>query len=190
MQTMAALFNGTTTSVLSVLYNNPDKQFHVSEIIRTVNSGSGATQRAIDKLAKAEIITRSEKGNRVFYRANRENDFYKGLSEMMTWASLENYDKVLTSSLAPVKDKIESAFVFGSVAKKTAGPKSDIDLMIVGDLSFKDLVAPLEKAEAKLHREINPVLYSKEDFESQLKNGNHFVTAVANGEKRILIGEK
>ena len=50
-----------------------------------------------------------------------------------------------------------SAWVYGSVAKKTDTARSDIDVMLVGnDLLLSQVLVSLEPAEAQLGRKINP----------------------------------
>jgi predicted nucleotidyltransferase len=65
-------------------------------------------------------------------------------------------------ALAPLKDRIQAALVFGSVAKQTDRAASDIDLMIISDtVEFPDVVLALQPIEQGLGREINPVIYTR-----------------------------
>ena len=56
------------------------------------------------------------------------------------------------------------AFVFGSVAqgRETAG--SDIDVTLVGDLSFRQAVELLHPAQAVLGREVNAKVFATDEF--------------------------
>jgi predicted nucleotidyltransferase len=65
-------------------------------------------------------------------------------------------------ALAPLKDRIQAALVFGSVAKQTDRAASDIDLMIISDtVEFPDVVLALQPIEQGPGREINPVIYTR-----------------------------
>lgn len=71
---------------------------------------------------------------------------------------------VLVQALAPAAHKLRMAFVFGSVAqgRETAG--SDIDVTLVGDLSFRQAVELLHPAQAVLGREVNPKVFATDEF--------------------------
>jgi len=64
-----------------------------------------------------------------------------------------------------VKDlgQIELAFIFGSFASLQAGPESDVDLLLVGNIDENLLIQKLAALERKLSREINYVLLSKDE---------------------------
>ena len=67
---------------------------------------------------------------------------------------------------------------------------SDIDLMVIGAASFGDVVAALGPAEKILGREINPTVYSDNEFRNKVVAKHHFVTAVLKGPKLFVIGEQ
>ncbi len=51
---------------------------------------------------------------------------------------------LLTEALLPIEQKIEVAFLYGSVAKQSDHAESDIDIMIVGsDLTLSELLDQL-----------------------------------------------
>ena len=73
---------------------------------------------------------------------------------------------------------IAAALVFGSVASGKAGENSDIDLLIVGSLSFSDAVKLLYPAQEILGREINPKLYSLEEWRLAINGGSAFIREI------------
>jgi predicted nucleotidyltransferase len=82
------------------------------------------------------------------------------------------------------------AFIFGSVARSADDKKSDIDVMIVGRISFGDVVSLLSPAEEKLAREVNSVVYPVAEFKQRVKEDHYFVKTVLEGEKIFLIGDE
>ena len=51
--------------------------------------------------------------------------------------------------------------------------------MLVGDaLSYSEVMALLEDAEEQLHRLVNPTLYSPQEFETRLAEGQNFLSKV------------
>jgi predicted nucleotidyltransferase len=49
--------------------------------------------------------------------------------------------------------------VYGSIAKGEENQRSDVDLLVVGDVTFTEAVKALSSAQEALGREINPTVY-------------------------------
>lgn len=62
--------------------------------------------------------------------------------------------------------------------------------MIIGDVSFAQATEALGRAQVTLGREVNPSVYSFEEFRDKLAARNHFLRSVLNGEKISLIGDE
>jgi predicted nucleotidyltransferase len=86
--------------------------------------------------------------------------------------------------------KIAFAFVYGSMARGDENAVSDVDLMVIGDVSLDEMLMQLATAERDLGRSINPTVFSLKEFKSKLKAGNHFLKSVMRGEKVLLIGDE
>ena len=54
---------------------------------------------------------------------------------------------------------------------------------------MEDLRIRSAKTEAVLHRKIDPMLYIPDEFESWLREKNHFLIAIMAGDKNFLIGD-
>lgn len=61
-------------------------------------------------------------------------------------------------------EDIKFALVFGSFAKGNFSEESDVDLLVVGDVTESKLFKILKKVEEKIRREINPVVWNEKDF--------------------------
>ena len=97
--------------------------------------------------------------------------------------------EVLRDALAPLKDRIELAFVHGSVAKSREGAASDADLIAVGSLGPAELSPVLEETEERLGRPVKATVYSPEEFSKKLAAKNHFRCAVLVREKLFVVGD-
>ena len=184
------LFGGKTKDALiTKLYSNPDESFHLRELVRSLDTGTGVVQREIKALTADGLILEEPKGNRHFYRANKDHEMFAELQAIVSKSTASNASSVLRSALASLKPKIRAAFVYGSVAGGKVHPNSDIDVMVIGNVTFEDLYPRLLKAHRKLYREINPVIYSVAEFKKRIKEGNHFLNAVMNKDKIFVVGD-
>ncbi len=97
---------------------------------------------------------------------------------------------VLKSCLKKFRDKIHIAFVYGSVARAEELATSDVDLLVIGDVRLADLVPGLRRAERSLKREVNPTIYSLEEFVQKHKLGDSFIKTVLSDSKIFLKGNE
>jgi len=94
---------------------------------------------------------------------------------------------VLRAALEPLKARIDRAFVFGSVARGEHGPDSDIDVLVVGEVSFSEVVAALYESQQTLGREINPLGMRPHEYEAR-RHEPGFVARVNAGPTMALLG--
>ncbi len=83
---------------------------------------------------------------------------------------------------------MRTAFVYGSVARGDERAGSDLDLMVVGEVKFADLVGALASLHAVLRREINTSLYPPKEFRAKLAAAEPFLKRVLADKKIFLIG--
>jgi predicted nucleotidyltransferase len=180
-----ALFGKTRRQVLALLFSHPHKAFYLRQIARETGAGVGAVQRELDRLTGAGVITRAPDGRQVYFRANPDSPVFAELQGLM--AKTAGIADILRSALLPL-EKIDIAFIYGSVARGSQTTYSDIDMMVVGDVTLHELLPLLGTAQERLAREINPTIYTLAEFRSQLADRQHFVSRVLEEPKIFIIG--
>jgi predicted transcriptional regulator len=183
----SGLFGKTRQAVLALLYGHVDKPFYTKQILDAVKIGRGTVQRELKNLTDTGIIIREVQGRQVYYHANEKCPIFNELKSIVR--KTFGVADVIRQSLASSARKIRIAFIFGSVAKSADDQRSDIDLMVVGRISFGDVVSLLSPAEEKLAREINPVVYPIAEFKKKVKDDHYFVRTVLEDEKIFVIGD-
>lgn len=181
-----ALFPQTRQSILKLFLMEPEARFHLREVARQIGKPVGTIQAELASLLKAQILTKVVSGNRTYYQADRTCAIYAELRGLIL--KTVGLADVLRDSLAPLAGKIEAAFVYGSLASGEATSQSDVDLMVIGDVSFADVVKAIQSAQDSLAREVNPTVYPTCEFRNKVKENHHFVTSVLAGPKIFLIG--
>lgn len=182
------LFGQTRSRVLALLFGAPEQTFFVRQIARSIETSVGSVQRELETLAAVGLVHRTTIGRQVFYRANRKHPAFAELRSLL--AKTAGIFEVLRSALTPLEERISSAIVYGSVARAEDTAESDIDLMVIGDVTLDDLLTQLEGAERILGRPINPTVYSAKEFRTKLQRGNHFLKSVVRGKNVFLIGDE
>lgn len=169
---MDTMFPATRQRVLAVLLLQPEAGFHLRELARLTESHAGTLARELDKLTQAGLLLRSEQGNQVRYQANVQHPLFEDLAAM--FRKTHGMVPLLREALQALDEEINLAFVYGSTARGTANVHSDIDLLVLGTLTFADLVQAVHPLQAIVNREINPVLYTPDDFAQRLARGDGF----------------
>ncbi|MGO4281001.1 MULTISPECIES: nucleotidyltransferase domain-containing protein [Cupriavidus] len=180
------LFSQYRRRVLGLLLLRPEASYHVREIARLTGTAPGTLHKELSKLAEAGILTRTPQGNQVLYRANRASPVFEELAGIMRKTS--GAVEALTLALAPVAASIQAAFIFGSVAAGRDVADSDIDVAIIGSITFRDSVQLLYPVQSSLAREINAKVFSAEEWQSLVQRRDPFVVDVVAKPKLFLIG--
>ena len=183
-----ALFSRVQLRVLSLLFGQPDRTFHASEIIRLAASGSGAVQRELKRLSEARLIDVTLSGNRKFYQANQQSPLFEELRGLILKTA--GLVEPLRAALQPLAKGIHAAFVYGSVAKGNDTAGSDVDLMVIADdLAYGDIFKALRKAEMKLQRPVNPNLMTTREWRRKSADEGSFAGKIARQPRLFVIGE-
>ena len=183
---ITALFPGTKRKVLALFFLNSDKQFYFSEVVRLTGTRQGVVQRELKTLTEAGILNGEKRGHQTFYSVNKNNPIFPDLRNIV-FKTFGVFGQV-REALEPLEKKIKVAFIYGSFAKGDEVAGSDVDLFIVGRVSLSEAVSILTPVEQHIGREINPSLFSDEEFKEKFSQKNHFVRSVVKSDKEFIIG--
>lgn len=168
--------------------SHPDEEWHLRDLARRSDLAPATAQREVVVLTEAGVLRRRESGNQVYYSANRDCPIFSELQgiALKTVGLLD----VVSEALAEFDDRIEVAFVFGSMAAGSARNDSDVDLMVVGDVGLRELVPALREMQRSLHREVNPVTITADEFAGRVADSEHFITTVLREPKMFVVGDE
>jgi predicted nucleotidyltransferase len=184
-----ALFSKVQQRVLGVLFGNPDRSFFASEVIALAGTGTGAVQRELMRLAATGLVTVKRMGRQKHYQANPAAPVYAELRGLVIKTS--GVADVVRAGLLPLRDRIQAAFIYGSIAKSEYTAASDVDLMVVSDdLTYGDVFGVLEETAKQLGRKVNPTVYTRREMQTRLKQDNAFITRVLAQPRIWLVGDE
>ncbi len=172
---------------MSALLLQPDTTWHVRALARQLNVLPGSLNRELLKLAEAGILSRQGIGNQIHYRANLHCPIFAELAGLLRKTS--GMTTVLANALQPMAERIQCALVFGSVARGEETVHSDVDILVLGDVGFAEVVEVLHPVQDEIQREINPVVYRTNDFRAKFASNNTWAREVVEKPKLFLIGD-
>lgn len=176
----------TRRKALSILLLHPERRLHVREIARLAGSPAGTMVKELDRLHRAGLLLKTRVGNQVHFAANQDSPVFTELAALLK--KTVGLADVLVDALSPLRSRIAFAFVFGSVARGTEHERSDVDVIIVGDVDFQSVINALYPAQNELQREINPKVFAPEEWQERTRAGSSFTTDIMSRPKIFLIG--
>jgi len=188
---ISVLFPKTRRAVLATTLMHPDRWWFLADLARHIGVPPSSLQREMESLVEVGILLRRQEGKQVYFKPDTNCPILPELQGIMT-KTLGLVD-VLQNTLLPFKKSIEIAFVYGSIARSEELSESDVDLMIVGSVGLADLSPAIQEAETRLARQVNPTLFSREEFSKKLKQGHpyhYFLKSVLGDDKLFVLGNQ
>jgi len=172
--------------VIGWLLTHPEERFSVRQLADLLQRDPTNTGRELARLASLGVLTCAVEGRQKHYQANANSPVFnelRGLALKTTGLA-----DVVRAALEPLGDRVRLAFVFGSMARGEAGASSDVDLLVVGDVSLAELVRALGPAQTALGREVNPAVYPPGEFRSKLAQKHPFLSRAVRGPRLAIVG--
>src|SRR3990172_4904128 len=188
MSIVTALFSDSQSRVFRLLFCQPERSYHLSELRRLTGLGSASLQRELNRLSKAGLVRSERVGNLRRFQANPQSPVFGELVGLTRMAL--GVEPLLREALLPLAPGLQAAWVYGSVAKQTDTARSDIDVMLVGkNLRLAKVLELLVPLEAQLGRKINPTCYTPAEFQRRRAEPDSFVNRVLAQPILPLIGD-
>ena len=175
------------SEIFRMLFGVNAEALHMREIERRSGLSIGTIQQELKKLVRLDLIKERKDGNRLYYEANREHPIYPDIRNLVlkTVGLADFFREALKTN-----PNIRLAFVFGSIARHEEKDKSDVDLMIIGDIGMRQLTGLLSGVSGQIGREINPHILHIKEFLKRKSGKDHFLIHVLESPKIFIIGNE
>ena len=181
------LFSSTLrVKVLSHFYMHPTEEYHIRGLAEVLGEQAGTLRRELNNLEAAGILCSRRIGNQKSFSLDPTTPIHDDMRNIflkMTGAGKEL--KTVLSKLPGV----ELAFIYGSFAAGDSHADSDIDVMIIGGVSDRELAPAVSRAEKRLRREVNYTTYMRSEAQERIGKKGDFVHEVFSGAKILLVGD-
>lgn len=182
----SVIFTDYRRRVLGLLLLNPQARYHVREIARLTGTVPGSVHRDLTLLASAGLLIRQAVGKQVYYQANQACPVYEEVSSILRKTSAMG--DVLANALMPLINSIDVAFIFGSIANGSETTHSDVDVLIIGDVTLTQIVDAFYSTQNLLKRDINPKIFNKKEWQQMLTKKDAFVKEILIKPKLFIVG--
>lgn len=180
------LSSRTRAEIFRLLFGAIEEELYVREIQRRSRLNDRTIRQELSKLVRLDLVKWRKDSNRVYYKANKANPLYPEIHNLV----LKTLGLVGILRAALKDDRIQMAFIFGSIAEGTETADSDVDLFVIGDLGLRRIPNLLAGTSEKIGREINPHVMNINEFRKRVEADDHFISGVMESRKLFIVGEE
>lgn len=174
--------------LLGWLVLHPGQRYYVRQLAALIDEDPTNVSRELSRLGELGVVRAQTEGRQRYYEVETTLPIFAELRGMVLKTS--GLGDVLRAALAPLERRVRLAFVFGSVAAGHETKMSDLDLLVVGDCAFSEVVDALAPVHTTLGREVNPVVYSEAEFREKVSGKHPFLTKLLQAPKLFVIGSE
>lgn len=171
--------------IFRLLFGVNAAEMHMRDLERGAGCTIGPIQSELRKLSALQLVLSRRSGNRLYYSANREHPLYPEIHSLVLKTS--GLCDFLKQQLM-LRDDIQIAFVFGSMAAGKESAASDIDLMVIGNIGLRGLSGLLADFRSRIGRDVNPHVFTGGEFLKRKMEGEHFISSVLSANKMFVKG--
>ena len=181
------MFGSKQILILAILSENPQKEYYLHELGRLLGKKPGVFQIGINSLESQGWVTSRKQGTLRLFKINEQHPLYKEVKSFVS--KTVGVEAQLRDILISIEG-IEIALIYGSYAKDSMRPDSDVDVLVVvsSNKAEDKLVSELSRVEKMLGREINYKLYNEKDFRLKRKNKDPFLAGILADKHSLLKG--
>ena len=172
--------------VITALFLSPGEKYNAWELAQRLNLTYSAVWKELARLEELGILGSEQRGNSKEYQVNNACSIAPELRSIIL--KTEGVGQVIREKLQEM-GRVNEAFIYGSFASGEADARSDLDLMIVGEVELDKLAPVITTLEKELNRSINYVIYSEDEWNEKRTTKDPFWENVINAPKIMLIGE-
>ncbi len=196
-QSINALFGSKTrVKLLNLFFNSPDQKFYVREISRTIDEQVNSVRRELTNLESVGVVKNSTEDRKIYYQANQRFKYYLPLRVIFAGVKIGDgisVDKKTSdidkwqSELSDIQKEVELLVLFGVLADD---PKSNIDMLLVGDNYEHKLSEWASNIENKEGRELNYMILSMEDFYYRYTTQDTFIKGLFESSHKVIFDKE
>ncbi len=173
--------------IMELFFRQPNEMFFVREITRQTHEEINAVRRELDRMLECGLLKSEERGNRVYYFLDKYYLFYPELLRMVmksTGVGQKLYK--LRKKLGTVRFIMFS----GKFVQTDMTNRSEVDVLIVGEIVLPELEAIMKEEEARLGREIAYTVLTTDEFEFRKQRRDPFLMEVLYGTRVMIVGNE
>lgn len=170
-QALIELFGGTTRyKALKGLFEDPEQAYSAKELAAKVGISPGNASDLLLRWTRQGLVTKTFVLKYPRYAATKDPAFQPIRELFQQGSDLVRELKTRLGELG--EGTVAAAAVFGSVASGKVTEASDVDLLLLTEMSRVEAQALFKPVGRKLGRPVNVLAYAPEEWAAAVRDGN------------------
>jgi len=150
-----AIFTSKTRAkLINILFTSPQEIFYVRQLVRLTGEEINSVRRELLNLTKINLVLPEARGNKLFYTPNQHHHLFPLLLSL-AYKSLSFCEALSKAQL------VVASYSFLLWKNEN---KSEIDIVVVGDVSTKSVETAMKSEETRRGYEINYMVMDREEL--------------------------
>ncbi len=173
--------------ILTLLLSDPDKIYHVREIVRQTKEEINAVRRELQQMEKRGMVSKEPRANRLYYSFRKSYSLYFELLELV--AKTTHMGGELLKNRAKL-GKVKYIMMSGNLIRGLPRDPNGVDLLVVGTIVLPELAQIIRAEETRRGREINYTVMTEEEFNFRKRRRDPFILGILGGPRLMIIGDE
>ena len=192
-KSIEALFGSKTrVKLLDLFLNNPEKTFYVREITRLIDEQVNSVRRELKNLEEIKAVKNSTEDRKLFYGINQRFKYYIPLRAIFAGTEIAEGSSVEENNswkdkISDIRKILNILIISGVLVE---GSEANIDMLLVGDNSKKQLSNWAQLIEKQEGRDLNYVILSMEDFYYRYTSSDMFIGEIFQNKHKIIMDKE
>jgi predicted nucleotidyltransferase len=154
-------------ALLMMLIARPEEEIYQADIVKRSNLSKMTVIKWLNFLEKHNVLKATKKGNLKYYSLNKDNPILKQIKALVNTMNVYEPSNRLSGKGVEV-------YLFGSAARGEDTGESDIDVLIIGKIDKRDLVAFIDNVRERTNKKVNPVVMDPFEYLALHKKNKTF----------------
>lgn len=174
--------------ILELFLANTSEMYHVRGIVREIKEEINAVRRELDRLENVGFLKKEPRGNRIYYWARPDYEFFGDLVSMVAKTTGLGADIIQNKSKI---GKVSFVMFSGKFSRRKTRKRDDeVDILVVGEIVLPELASLIRVEESKRGTEINYTVMSREEFDFRKKRRDPFLQGILSASRTMIIGDE
>ena len=172
--------------LLNILFLFQDEEFYLRQLVQKIKCSPRSVNLELRNLESINLVHKRVSGKQHYYRINQQHPLFFDLRNIFLKTTGLTY--VITDFFTSFSDNLDFLFVYGSMANGTFQSNSDVDVMIIGNISSRQIASHISELCQKLGREVNYSVFPITEVKNRVINKDHFFLSLLKSKKIFIIG--
>ncbi|HPN88234.1 MAG TPA: nucleotidyltransferase domain-containing protein [Candidatus Omnitrophota bacterium] len=172
---MISFRSGIKQQILNYFFLHESERAYVHQLARQLIAVPKNVHKALVQFEEQGILLSEYQGKERYFFLNKQYPLLAQYKEIfIKTAGVEAQLRKVFDETPEIKE----AYIFGSYAKNKMGPKSDVDVLLIGEQKSIDIQKAVYPLQEKIGCEFNIINLTLKEFQERKKKKDQFIQSI------------